>query len=65
MSSRNELFERLRESPLALAAAILAVLGVAVAVLVSQIGLPPGEALFPTGIAFIVLLFVAWDWLRR
>ncbi|QSG09854.1 hypothetical protein [Halapricum desulfuricans] len=57
--------DRLAGSPVALAATVIVVLGALAALLVSQIGLPPREALFPTGVAVAVLALAVYDWYAR
>lgn len=65
MGDSGTLLGRLRQSPRAIAAAGIAVLALAGAVLISQIGLPPRRALFTSGIAAVVLMFAAYDWFVR
>ncbi|QCC50279.1 hypothetical protein [Halapricum salinum] len=57
--------ERVRDSPVAVAALAVAVFAVLVALLVTQIGAPPVEAWYTTGVAAIVLLLVGYDWYSR
>ncbi|QSG04712.1 hypothetical protein [Halapricum desulfuricans] len=57
--------DRIAGSPVALAATVIVVLGALVALLVSRIGPPPREALFPTGVAVFVLVLAAYDWYAR
>lgn len=57
--------ERVRDSPVAVAALAVAVFAVLVARLVTQIGTPPAEAWYTTGVAVIVLLLVGYDWYSR
>ncbi|MCU4718995.1 hypothetical protein [Halapricum hydrolyticum] len=65
MERAKAIRDRLADSPVALGVAGVVLLGALAAVLVSQIGFPPREALFTTGIAVFVLLMVAYDWYAR
>ena len=65
MERTKRLYDRLVDSSVALVVTGLLLLGVLIAVLVSQIGFPPREALFTTGIAAFILMMVFYDWYVR
>ncbi len=61
MARSEAIRERIADSPVVLGAAVISALVLVGAALVSWIGLPPREALLPTGVAVFVLLMVAYD----
>lgn len=61
MARSEAIHERIAGSPVVLGATIIFALALVGAALVSRLGLPPQEALLPTGVAVFVLLMVAYD----